>query len=402
VSGIWQTVWLEPVSNTHIEKLYITPDIDKKSLKIILEIQNFLPGFELEVEVKGDTSFKKVISSQLDEFEIDIPSPILWSPENPFLYILELKLKRENEIVDSIESYFGMRKISLGKEIDGIRSIELNNKKLFQYGPLDQGYWPDGVYTAPSDEALRYDIEITKALGFNMIRKHVKVEPARWYYYCDRIGILVWQDMPNGGTVSIASDGDIQSQRDTREESSKKFYYQELKSMIKSLYNFPSIITWVPFNEGWGQFDTKNVCEIIREFDNARLIDAASGWFDFGDGDIYDIHSYPTPKMPPIKNLKSRAAVIGEFGGLGFEINDHIWTFNEKFVYRDYTDKNSLLGKYTKLILKLKRLIVKGLSAAVYTQTTDVEQEVNGLLTYDREFIKFDKDKVIKLNLSLY
>ena len=296
-----------------------------------------------------------------------------------------------------------MRKISLGKEKDGIKCIELNNEKIFQYGTLDQGYWPDGLYTAPSDDALKYDIEITKELGFNMIRKHVKIEPARWYHHCDKIGMLVWQDMPNGGAISITGDDrDYQGQQLRRDKSSKKHYCQELTSMIKALYNSPSIITWVPFNEGWGQFNTPEVIDKIRDLDQSRLIDAASGWFDFTVGDIYDIHSYPNPKMPPIINIKSRAAVVGEFGGLRLEIKEHIWRFQEKFVYRDYNSQDLLMRKYEKFLLKLKTLKNKGLSAAIYTQLTDVEQELNGLLTYDREVVKFDKNKLRELNLSLF
>lgn len=403
VSGIWQTVWLEPVSSTFIEKFRLTPDIDKKILNINLIIHNFLPEYHLEVEIKGESSIKKKFTSLFNEIEIDIPSPTLWSPDNPYLYELRIKVSKENQVIDEIESYFGMRKISLGKEIDNIRHIELNNEEIFQYGTLDQGYWPDGLYTAPTDEALRYDIEITKDLGFNMIRKHVKVEPARWYYYCDKLGILVWQDMPNGGTSKIAQPfGGVQERHNTRDQSTKKYYCQELESMVNTLYNSPSIVTWVPFNEGWGQFNTIKVWKKLMELDKSRLIDVASGWLDFGVGDIYDIHTYPNPAIPPIGKLKSRAAVVGEFGGLGFAVKSHMWNFKEKFVYRDYIDQEKLMRKYEKLILKLKRLKKKGISAAIYTQITDIEQEINGLLTYDREFIKFDKEKVRKLNLNLY
>ena len=403
ISGIWQTVWLEPVPTTYIRNFYLTPNIDDFSLIINLEVHNLHPECLLELEIIEQSSYKRIFNPPFDEIKVDIPTPILWSLENPFLYDLKLKLLRDNIVIDEVISYFGMRKIRVGKDINGIRCIELNNEKIFQYGTLDQGYWPDGLYTAPSDEALKYDIEITKELGFNMIRKHVKIEPARWYYHCDKNGILVWQDMPSGGVINITGiDRDAQGQSINRDKTSEQHYYQELESMINALYNSPSIIAWVPFNEGWGQFNTSEVINKIRDLDHSRLIDAASGWFDFAVGDIYDIHSYPNPKMPPIVNIKSRAAVVGEFGGLGLEIKDHIWKFQEKFVYRDYNSQDLLMRKYEKFISKLKTLKNKGLSAAIYTQITDVEQELNGLLTYDREIVKFDKSKLRELNLSLF
>jgi hypothetical protein len=231
----------------------------------------------------------------------------------------------------------------------------------------------------------------------------VKVEPARWYYYCDKIGLLVWQDMPNGG-INYMTDlpPNINEYKDLREEASKEFYYKELESMISALYNSPCIITWVPFNEGWGQFDTEKVSKLIKKLDPTRLVNAASGWFDFGVGDIFDQHSYPNPILPDKNKIGSRAAVVGEFGGLGLEIIDHMWNIKKKFFYRNLRDQQGLTKKYENLISKLKNLIEIGLSAAIYTQTTDVEGEVNGLLTYDREILKMDKKKLRDLNLSLY
>jgi beta-galactosidase/beta-glucuronidase len=233
------------------------PNIDEETLYLSISINNKSEKCKIHAEVREDDKTVASISSNDKNLVLKIPSPKLWSPENTFLYDLKLKLENNNEILDKIESYFGMRKISLGKKVNGIKTIELNNEKIFQYGTLDQGYWPDGLYTAPTDEALRYDIEITKELGFNMIRKHVKLEPARWYYHCDKIGMLVWQDMPNGG-VNYISDlpPNINNFKESRKKESKENYYNELRSMIKNLSNFPSIITWVPFNEGWGQFDT--------------------------------------------------------------------------------------------------------------------------------------------------
>ena len=401
VSGIWQTIWLEPVPKTYIKNFKLIPNIDEESLHVSLYVHNPSPECEIRAEVNdGPTIIVSMLSNIDDPLILNIPSPKLWSPERPFLYDLTIKIESDNEIIDEIETYFGMRKISLGREEN---IIELNNDKIFQYGTLDQGYWPDGLYTAPTDEALRYDIEITKELGFNLIRKHVKVEPARWYYHCDKIGILVWQDMPNGG-VNYMTDlpPNINEYKDLREEHTKENYYKELESMIFSLYNSPCIITWVPFNEGWGQFDTEKVANLIKKLDPTRLVNAASGWFDFGVGDIFDQHSYPNPIMPHINKIGSRAATVGEFGGLGLEIENHMWNIKNKFVYRKHPDRQRLMKKYENLISKLKSLIEKGLSAAIYTQTTDVEGEVNGLLTYDRDILKMDKKKLRELNMSLY
>lgn len=404
ISGIWQTVWLEPVPKTHIKNFKIIPNIDDESIQVSVNVENSSNDYNIRAEVEdGETTVASVVHKKDNDIIMKIPSPKLWSPKNPFLYDLILKIENEEEIIDKVEAYFGMRKISLGVEKNGIKTIELNNQKIFQYGTLDQGYWPDGLYTAPTDEALRYDIEITRELGFNMIRKHVKVEPARWYYHCDRMGLLVWQDMPNGGANYMTDlPPNINHYKDLRKETSKENYYTELKAMIASLFNSPCIITWVPFNEGWGQFDTENVSNLIRELDPTRLVDAASGWFDFGVGDIFDQHSYPNPILPDQNKIGSRTAVVGEFGGLGLEIEDHMWSIKNKFFYRNLRNQQKLIIKYENLISKLKNLIEKGLSAAIYTQTTDVEGEVNGLLTYDRKILKMDKEKIRELNLSLY
>ena len=404
ISGIWQTVWLEPVSNTYIKRILAEPDLDKKLISISLEIQNHQGIEKIGIEVRDEENIIFSAKERTNKtFSIPITSPKLWSPEHPFLYDLIVILKKENTILDRIESYFGMRKISAGEGKNGVKQILLNNEVIFQYGTLDQGYWPDGLYTAPTDNALKYDIEITKNLGFNLIRKHMKVEPARWYYHCDKIGVLVWQDMPSGGTpVDWIASRSIKDFKETRKSSDQFDYYKELIEMIKMLYNHPSIIMWVPFNEGWGQFRTEEVCEKIRNLDSLRLINAASGWFDFGFGDICDRHNYPNPTMPDNTNFKSRAYVIGEFGGLGMEVEDHMWDINNKIGYRIFTEEFKLMRKYSRLISKLKEFISKGLSAAIYTQTTDVEGEVNGLLTYDREIIKFNEKELKELNTSLF
>lgn len=401
ISGIWQTVWLEPVSNTYVERIIVEPDIDNKLIKISLAIQNHQDIEEINIEVKDEDNIISSLKEGIDKvFSIPITVPKLWSPENPFLYDLIITLKKENTILDKIESYFGMRKISLGEEQNGIRQILLNNEYIFQYGTLDQGYWPDGLYTAPTDNALKYDIEITKKLGFNLIRKHVKVEPARWYYHCDKIGVLVWQDMPSGGPWLATRN--IENFKETRKVSDQTDYYNELIEMVEMLFNHPSIIMWVPFNEGWGQFQTREVYEKIRNLDSSRLINATSGWFDFGVGDICDRHNYPNPFMSESTNFKSRAYVIGEFGGLGLEVENHMWEIKNKHAYGYYSDAFKIMRKYSVLISKLKDLTTKGLCAAIYTQTTDVEGEVNGLLTYDREIIKMNEDELRNLNISLF
>ncbi|MHA1105757.1 MAG: glycoside hydrolase family 2 protein [Promethearchaeota archaeon] len=404
ISGIWQTVWLEPVLDTYIEGNQLTPDIDNESITIDTKVNNYESDDKLEyVIIDKEHGNILHVGNVNQKHVINIKSPKLWSIDNPFLYDIIIRIKRDNKTIDEVYGYFGMRKISLSKKKEGVIRIELNNNPLFQYGTLDQGYWPDGLYTAPTDDALKYDIQITKDLGFNMIRKHVKVEPARWYHHCDKIGILVWQDMPNGGVIDIGNQPtNINEYKTKREEDDKLNYYNELEVMVDKFYNFPSIIVWVPFNEGWGQFDTKDVTERIRKLDSSRLINSASGWYDHGIGDIYDIHRYPSPIMPNIDNAKSRALVVGEFGGIGLDVENHMWNTTEKFVYRNFSDSDKLTRKYERFIKKLQSLIENGLSAAIYTQITDVEGEVNGLLTYDREIIKIDQDRLNKLNTSLF
>jgi hypothetical protein len=288
-----------------------------------------------------------------------------------------------------------MRKISLGKDASGRLRLFLNNRQLFHFGPLDQGFWPDGIYTAPTDEALRYDIEVAKRLGFNMARKHVKVEPDRWYYWCDKLGLMVWQDMPSGDRFIGKEDADIQ-----RVAQSARQFELELKRTIDRLYNHPCVVMWVPFNEGWGQYDTARLTDWIKSYDPTRLVDSASGWSDRGTGDILDIHSYPGPAAPP--NDERRAAVLGEFGGLGLPLGGHTWQADKNWGYKSFQTREELTGAYVDLIGNLIPLIEKGLGAAVYTQTTDVEIEVNGLMTYDRELIKMDADRVAEVNRRVY
>ncbi|MCL5281234.1 MAG: DUF4965 domain-containing protein [Planctomycetes bacterium] len=422
VTGIWQTVWLEPVNTVYIKSLRMEPDIDAGVLRLNVELggevqdQNeyMVTAGVLGAEpgsVQRSGPIPADASARVGEpLEIRLKEPKLWSPDSPYLYYVSILLAKPRTspvpnsgkpgasglLADKVGTYFAMRKISLGKDEKGILRLCLNNKPLFRYGPLDQGWWPDGLYTAPTDEALKYDIEVTKQLGMNLARKHVKVEPDRWYYWCDKLGLLVWQDMPSGDRFIGGKDPDIK-----RTEESAKQYDTELTNIINAFRNHPSIVMWVPFNEGWGQFDTPRVVDMIRKLDPSRLVDNASGWTDRKVGDVMDIHQYPGPAVP--RPEESRALVLGEFGGLGLPIPGHTWQQEKNWGYRSFTTRGELTDAYLNLIRKLHPMTGdQGLSAAVYTQTTDVEVEVNGLMTYDREIIKMDVETVAAANKTLY
>jgi len=392
-SGIWQTVWIEPVSSAHIRDLKITPDVDGSRV-VVQPITPVLIGkFPIEIMVfDNGKEVCSAVTSSGQETSLPIKDPKLWSPESPHLYTLTATLKIGRSVVDTVSSYFGMRKISLGKDDKGFTRLMLNNKSYFQLGPLDQGFWPDGIYTAPTDEALRYDIEMTKKLGFNMARKHVKIEPDRWYYWCDKLGLLVWQDMPSGDKYIGRNDPDI-----TRSPESAKEFEQELTALIEGRGNHPCIVMWVPYNEGWGQWDTPRIVDMIKKLDPSRLVDNASGWTDRHVGDVNDMHMYPGPGCPDPE--PKRAVVLGEFGGLGLPVSGHTWQAEKNWGYRSFADPQALTSAYIGLMIKLFPLIdEKGLSAAVYTQTTDVEVEVNGLMTYDRAQVKMDWQMVAAAN----
>jgi hypothetical protein len=305
------------------------------------------------------------------------------------------------DINDVVTSYVALRKISLGKDEHGVTRLMLNNKPLFHWGPLDQGFWPDGLYTAPTDAAMKYDLEVTKQLGFNMIRKHVKVEPARWYHYCDQMGLLVWQDMPNGDKHAQWNPlGDHKGKQIERSKESAENFRAEWKEIIQDFGHFPSIVVWVPFNEAWGQFDTVGITQFTEQLDPTRLVNCASGGNDFPVGHISDLHRYPGPTIPPLED--KRAAVLGEFGGLGLPLEGHTWQTRNNWGYRSYETREALQAAYDQLIRRLRPLIGKGLSAAIYTQTTDVEIEVNGFMTYDREVIKLDPQRTAALHKTLF
>ena len=392
-SGIWQTVWLEPVDAAYIKELTITPDVDHSSVTVHPVTATLLGEFMVEVTVSD--GMKPVYTAEVSaggQITLPVKNPKLWSPEHPHLYNLVARLKLGSRTIDKVESYFGMRKISLGKDDKGFTRLMLNNKPYFQLGPLDQGFWPDGLYTAPTDEALRYDIEMTKKLGFNLARKHVKVEPDRWYYWCDKLGLLVWQDMPSGDKYISPSQPDI-----TRSPESAREFELELQALIAGRANHPCIVMWVPYNEGWGQWDTPRIVELIKTLDPSRLVDNTSGWTDRRVGDVMDMHKYPGPGAPEPE--PNRASVLGEFGGLGLPVRGHTWQAEKNWGYRSFTNSAALTTAYLDLMDNLFPLIdSKGLSAAVYTQTTDVEIEVNGLMTYDREVVKMDARKVAAAN----
>jgi hypothetical protein len=394
VTGIWQTVWLEPVPKAHIEWLRIVPNVDAQAVDISLGVKSLDAEVGIEIAVldgEKEVTVARIMGSgagreiMAPRVELAVEDPKLWSPDTPFLYNLKVTLAHDGKVVDKLSSYFGMRKISLDKDEKGITRLFLNNKPLFQFGPLDQGWWPDGLYTAPTDEALRYDIEVLKKLGCNMMRKHVKIEPLRFYYWCDKLGLMVWQDMPSG---------------DNRTDADKKQFEQELTQLVRAHYNHPSIVMWVPFNEGWGQHDTPRYVELIKELDATRLVNNASGWKDTGVGDVHDIHSYPGPAAPPTE--ENRAAVLGEFGGLGLPVKGHTWQDEKNWGYRSFETREQLTDAYVSLLARLRMLIGQGLSAAVYTQTTDVEIEVNGFMTYDRAMVKADAKKAAAANRKLY
>lgn len=393
VTGIWQTVWLEPLAKQNIEILRITPNIDVDSIHIKVTCVNDNKEMNYEALVFDNQKLVcKATSSTLKALKLSIPDAKQWTPDSPFLYDMIMILRDKNgKTVDSLKTYFGMRKISLGKDEKGITRMMLNNKFVFQHGFLDQVWWPDGLYTAPTDEALRYDIEMTKKMGFNLARKHVKVEPSRWYYWCDKLGLLVWQDMPSGDAY-INPDG----KDTTRTQESGIQFMKELQEIMREKFNHPSIIVWVPFNEGWGQWKSIMVGEVIKINDPTRLVDVASGWVDRKSGDIHDIHAYPGPKMPEPEPF--RAIVLGEYGGLGLPLEGHTWQKTNNWGYKNISNPADLADAYSELTSKLLDLKEKGLSAAVYTQTTDVEGEVNGMMTYDRRVSKIAPETLARIN----
>ena len=435
VSGIWQTVWLEPVpAGLYLAELRLTPDVDAGGLRVVA-LANEATGDDtvavrLTVSSAGSTVATALMRVNRETL-IPIDHARLWSPADPFLYDLKAELVRvrnpmpsgagqrtprfgqterllyakadvQGAPLDSVTSYFGMRKISIGAgPVANQPVLLLNGRPLFQHGPLDQGWWPDGLLTPPSDEAMKWEIGWLRQAGFNMLRKHIKVEPARYYYHCDRLGMLVWQDMPSGFTQRLRNDRQDEGEP-LRLSTSREQHELELRRMLGRLHNAPSIVTWVVHNEGWGQYESKPLAHWVKAIDPSRLVNADTGWLDMNTGDMYDIHTYqPLPLEP--KQMPDRAIVIGEYGGVGWPVADHLWNPQMRnWGYQTYQDQAAYLEALRKKVEALVPMKERlGLSAAVYTQTSDVEGEVNGLLTYDRKVIKVDAGVLQKMNAPL-
>ncbi|MEV8613664.1 sugar-binding domain-containing protein [Amycolatopsis sp. NPDC051373] len=398
-SGIWQTVWLEPVPVERVENLEITPDL--AGFAVFPQVNGGIQ-VELSVSPPSGDEIVSVRGAAGTRLRADVPEPHWWTPDDPYLYDLTVRLlDHHGDVLDEVTSYGGLRTVELVPDSAGRPHVALNGRITFLHGPLDQGYWPDGGYTAPTDDALRFDLEKTKELGFNFVRKHVKIEPARWYHWTDRLGLLVWQDMPS---LVVSFDGPPGPAPDPVPEGKDRFE-AELREMVRQLRNVPSIVAWVPFNEGWGEFDTARIAELVKELDPTRLVVANSGVnccfsrTDTGAGHVYDDHTYVGPGEPRVQD--HRALVDGEYGGLGLVLDDHRWP-GPPNAYEMTADADHLTRRYTELSTRLESLVGElGLSGAIYTQTTDVENEVNGLLTYDRRVTKLDADVAAARNRAV-
>ena len=432
-SGLWKTVWLESVAQEYIDTLKITPLYDEAAVKVTIHLKkqsdspnhhgeietekvpsriclSVLDGGDIVAETVTEVNAERQLDAVVEEI-IFLGDFVAWTPDNPHLYDLKITYGE-----DEITSYFGMRKFSTGRDKKGILRFYLNNQPFFFNGVLDQGYWPESLLTAPTEEALKYDIVKLKDLGYNTIRKHIKIEPDRFYYLCDKLGMIVWQDMPNGGgnynllhvmylTNVFSWYG--RSIRDNhyglfarKDENGRKQYYKDLQGMIEQLYNFPCIAVWVPFNEGWGQFDATKATELIRSLDDTRLVNEACGWFDQKGGDMYSIHNYL--RKLKVKPQTDRAVALTEFGGYAFPIPGHM-ACEKEFGYKHYRTKEELTASYKRLWEEeIYPNLERGLSSAIYTQTSDIEEEINGLMTYDREEDKFVNEELKKLHTKLY
>ncbi len=403
VTGIWQTVWLEPVAKTHISAITTVPDIDSHTLTVDVEASD--PDVAALAEVKVLDNGRVVATGKSINGQpviVEMPDDMkLWTPDSPSIYDMEITLFDGNKkVLDKIDSYTAMRKLSTSRDANGVMRLQLNNEDLFQFGPLDQGWWPDGLYTAPSYEAMIFDIDKTKDWGFNMIRKHVKVEPALWYEYCDRKGILVWQDMPSGDRgpewqMHKYFDGTERN----RSAESEENYRREWKEIIDALRNHPCIAVWVPFNEAWGQFKSPEIAQWTKAYDPTRLVNPASGGNHYHTGDMLDVHKYPGPEILLVDG--ERPTVLGEYGGIGLVVKDHIWSPDRNWGYTQFNSTDEVTNQYVKYVESLLNMVPSCYSAAVYTQTTDVENEVNGLMTYDRKVVKIDENRVREANKKL-
>jgi beta-galactosidase/beta-glucuronidase len=435
VSGIWQTVWLEPVpASLYLAELRLTPDVDAGGIHVAALANEATGDDTLAVKLTVTAGGQPVTTAILRvnrEIFVPVDRAHLWSPDDPFLYDLKAELVRVRNPVptapgqrtprfgvterqlyakaevtgsplDSVTSYFGMRKIALGPGPVGNQPVLLlNGKPVFQHGPLDQGWWPDGLHTPPSDEAMKWEIGWLRQAGFNMLRKHIKVEPARYYYHCDKLGMLVWQDMPSGFNQRLRNDRQDEGEP-LRLSTSREQHELELRRMLGRLHNSPSIVVWVIHNEGWGQYESKSLGQWVKSIDPSRLVNAVTGWLDMNNGDMYDIHTYQPAPLEP-KQKPDRAIVLGEYGGVGWPVTGHLWNPEMRnWGYQTYQDQNAYLEALRKKVEALVPMKERlGVSAAVYTQTSDVEGEVNGLLTYDRKVVKVDPSVMRQMNAPL-
>ncbi|MDD4190722.1 MAG: glycoside hydrolase family 2 TIM barrel-domain containing protein [Mangrovibacterium sp.] len=401
VTGIWQTVWMEPVHEKFIEAVRTTPDIDNHRITVEVSTSGTTRADIYQVTVfDGNREVASAKASSGQVLEVPVPQAKLWSPDSPFLYNMKVSLISNGKVTDQAGSYFAMRKVSVKRDEKGIVRLQLNSRDQFMFGPLDQGWWPDGLYTAPTDEALKYDVVKTKDFGFNMIRKHVKVEPARWYYHCDQLGMLVWQDMPSGDRSPQWQNRQYFNGSElVRSAESEANFRNEWKAIIDLLYSHPSVVCWVPFNESWGQFKTGEIAGWTKAYDPSRLVNPASGGNHYPVGDMLDLHNYPHPELYLYD--ASRATVLGEYGGIGLAVEGHLWTDDKNWGYVQFKNPDEVTGEYVKYGEQLYTLIKAGFSAGVYTQATDVEMEVNGLMTYDRKVIKVDENRVRQINQKI-
>ena len=414
VSGIWQSVWIEPVAKAHVADYYAVSDIKAGKVDVTVTTEGALEGDVVKVELleggvgySTDNASGKVIAwgKTVPGGTVTLPveDPRLWSPDSPYLYGLRVSVVRGGKTIDAVNGYTAMREVSLFVKNKNTKLMALNGQPLFQFGPLDQGWWPDGLYTAPTDEALRYDVQKTKDFGFNMIRKHIKVEPSRWFYHCDQIGMMVWQDMPSFAGNNLNKWGIHNYDEGTdfpATPMAKANYYKEWGEIIAQVRKFPCVVMWVPFNEAWGQFDTKAVVDFTRAQDPTRLINMSSGGSWEPDcGDIMDNHHYPYPAMYLWET--KMANVVGEYGGIGLPLEGHLWQPDRNWGYVQYKSGDEVLDEYSRFADHLILLVRQGVCGAVYTQTTDVEGEVNGLMTYDRKVVKMNEKKLNEINTKV-
>lgn len=407
VSGIWQTVWIEAVNKTCIKQVLPVADIYKKSVKLSFDVENSNGKEDITVDLLDNGKVVKTVKGKSgDAMEIPVPNAVLWTPSSPKLYHINISMSKSGKEIDRVSSYFTLRKVDIKKDDCGYKRICLNDEPVFQMGTLDQGWWPDGLLTPPSEEAMLYDMVQLKKMGFNTIRKHIKVEPEQYYYYADSLGMMMWQDMVSGFATSRKNVEHVKAdaKEDWNAPAEHSAQWQaEMFDMIDRLKFYSCITTWVVFNEGWGQHNTKEIVEKVMDYDKSRIIDGVTGWTDRGVGHMYDVHNYPVSSMVLPENNGNRISVLGEFGGYGWAIDGHLWdTSKRNWGYKNIDGAMALIDNYGRLMFDVESLISQGLAAAIYTQTTDVEGEVNGLMTYDRKITKIPVSLLHAMHSKLY